>query len=63
MGTNLDDNPEPKGEHIHTEKLKPDTIKSTSSPLLSSQPQQQKRILVIDDNPDIVLTLRVGSIQ
>ena len=34
-------------------------IKTTSLPL-PSQPQQQKRILVIDDNPDIVFTLRVG---
>ena len=33
-------------------------IKSTSS--LSSQSQKQKRILVIDDNPDIVFTLQVG---
>ena len=28
--------------------------------LLSSEPQQHKRILVVDDNPDIVFTLRVG---
>jgi CheY-like chemotaxis protein len=34
-------------------------LDSTSS-LLSSEPQQHKRILVIDDNPDIVFTLRVG---
>lgn len=61
MGTDLNDNPEPKRESIHTEKLKPGTLKSTPpSPLLSSQPQLQKRILVIDDNPDIVFTLRVG---
>ena len=52
-----DDYSEIKRETIRTEKLKPDTINSTSSP---SQPQQQKRILVIDDNPDIVFTLRVG---
>ena len=53
------DNPAPKNETVHTRKLKPDYIKSTSS-LLSSERQQLKRILVIDDNPDIVLTLRVG---
>lgn len=44
---------------IHTGKLKSDQIKSSSS-LLTSESQQLKRILVIDDNPDIVLTLRVG---
>jgi PleD family two-component response regulator len=61
VGTHLDGHSEPKREPIHTEKLKPVTIKSTSSsPLLPSQLQQQKRILVIDDNPDIVFTLRVG---
>src|SRR5262245_21060380 len=32
----------------------------SSLPLTSSEPQLQKRILVIDDNPDIVFTLRVG---
>ena len=32
----------------------------SSLPLASSQPQQHKRILVVDDNPDIVLTLRIG---
>ena len=53
------DNPEPNDGTAHTEKLKPAHIKSISSPL-SPQPQQQKRILVIDDNPDIVFTLRVG---
>jgi DNA-binding NtrC family response regulator len=52
-------NPEPENETVLSGKLKPDQIKSTSSPL-SSQPQQHKRILVIDDNPDIVFTLRVG---
>jgi hypothetical protein len=51
--------PEPKKDTVDTGKLKQDHIESTSS-LLSSQSQQQKRILVIDDNPDIVLTLRVG---
>ncbi len=54
------DNTEPKKENTHTGQLEPDTLKSTSSPLVSSQPQQQKRILVIDDNPDILFTLRVG---
>ena len=53
------DDPEPQKETIHTGQLKPDNLKSTSS-LLSYEPQQQKRILVIDDNPDIVFTLRVG---
>lgn len=53
------DNPEPKKEADQYRQLNPDHVKSSSS-LLSSEPQQQKRILVIDDNPDIVLTLRVG---
>ena len=53
------DNPEPKKETIHTGKLKQDQIEY-SLPLASSQPQQHKRILVVDDNPDIVLTLSVG---
>ena len=47
------DNPESKKEIIHIGKLKQDHIES-------SEPQQHKRILVIDDNPDIVFTLRVG---
>ena len=38
---------------VDTEKLEQDPIKSSS-------PQQHKRILVIDDDPDIVFTLRVG---
>jgi DNA-binding response OmpR family regulator len=54
----LDDNPGPKKGTVHNGKLKSDQMESTSYPL-SSQPQQQKRILVIDDNPDIVFTLRV----
>src|ERR687898_244550 len=53
-------NPESKKGAVHTEKLKQDNIKPTSSPLLSSQPQKQKRILVIDDSPDIVFSLRIG---
>jgi DNA-binding response OmpR family regulator len=52
--------PEPKKGAVHTERLKPGAIKSTSSPLLTSQPQRQTRILVIDDDPDIVLTLQIG---
>ena len=32
----------------------------SSSSLFSPSPQQHKRILVIDDNPDIVFTLRIG---
>jgi hypothetical protein len=52
--------PEPKMGAVHTEGLKPDAINSTSSPLLSSQPHRQKRILLIDDDPDIVLTLQIG---
>jgi len=50
---------EPKKDTIDTGNLKQDHIESTSL-LVSSQSQRQKRILVIDDNPDIVLTLRVG---
>ena len=53
------DNPEPKKETIHTGKLKQDPTES-SLPLASSQPQQQKRILVVDDNSDIVFTLQIG---
>jgi DNA-binding response OmpR family regulator len=53
------DNPEPRNGTIHTGKLKQDQIES-SLPLAPSQPQQHKRILVVDDNSDIVLTLRVG---
>jgi DNA-binding response OmpR family regulator len=34
-------------------------VKFTSLPL-SSESQRHKRILVVDDNPDIVFTLRVG---
>jgi DNA-binding response OmpR family regulator len=53
------DNPEPKKETIHTGKLKQDPTES-SLPLVSSGRQQHKRILVVDDNPDIVFTLRIG---
>jgi DNA-binding response OmpR family regulator len=52
------DNPEPKKETVHSGKLLPYNLKSASSPL-SSEPQQHKRILVVDDNPDIVFTLQV----
>ena len=52
-------NPEPKKETIYTGKLKQDHIES-SLPLASSGRQQHKRILVVDDNPDIVFTLRIG---
>jgi DNA-binding response OmpR family regulator len=54
------DDPEPENETVHTEEVKSDNnIKSTSS-LASSDFQRHKRILVIDDDPDIVFTLRVG---
>ena len=59
MNKDPNDNSEARKETIHIGKLKPDQVKSSSS-LSSSEPQQLKRILVIDDNPDIVLTLRVG---
>ena len=52
------DNPEPKKENINTGKLKQDPTEP-SLPLASSQPQQQKRILLVDDNSDIVFTLRI----
>ena len=53
------DNLQPKKETIHTGKLKRDHEKPSSS-LIDSSPQKHKRILVVDDNPDIVFTLRVG---
>ena len=59
MNKDPNDNSEARKETIHIGKLKPDQIKSSSS-LSTSESQQLKRILVIDDNPDIVLTLRVG---
>lgn len=52
-------NLQPKKETIHTGKLKRDHEKPPSS-LIDSSPQKHKRILVVDDNPDIVFTLRVG---
>jgi DNA-binding response OmpR family regulator len=48
------DSPEPMKETDHSGKLKSNDVK------LSSKPQQHKRILIIDDNPDIVFTLRIG---
>jgi PleD family two-component response regulator len=59
VNKNSDDTPDPKNGTIHTGKLTPDHIKSTLSSS-SPEPQRQKRVIVIDDNPDIVLTLRVG---
>ncbi len=53
------DNSEASNEAIHRGQLKPDHVKPSSS-TLSSESQQQKRILVVDDNPYIVFTLRVG---
>ena len=59
MNKDPNDNSEARKEAIHRGQLKPDHVKPSSS-TLSSQHQQQKRILVIDDNPDIVFTLCVG---
>jgi CheY-like chemotaxis protein len=59
VNKNPNDNPEPKKETVHTEKLKSDNIKSISS-LAYLDYQQHKRILVVDDNLDIGFTLRVG---
>jgi CheY-like chemotaxis protein len=50
---------EPKNGTNNTGKLKPDQVKSSSS-LLSHDPQQYKRILVVDDNSDVGFTLRIG---
>jgi two-component system response regulator TrcR len=50
---------DPKNGTVYTGKLEPDQVKSSSS-LLSENPQQYKRILVVDDNSDIVFTLRIG---
>jgi DNA-binding response OmpR family regulator len=51
--------PKPENETVRTEELKSDNIRSPSS-LASSDFQRHKRILVIDDDPDIVFTIRVG---
>jgi DNA-binding response OmpR family regulator len=48
--------PKPENETVRTEELKSDNIRS----LASSDFQRHKRILVIDDDPDIVFTIRVG---
>ena len=53
------DNLEPKNGTVHTGKLKPNQIESSSSQF-SHGPQLHKRVLVVDDNSDIVFTLRIG---
>lgn len=53
------DNLEAKDGIFHTGKLRPDPVKSSSS-LIDHVSQQHKRILVVDDNSDIVFTLRIG---
>ena len=57
MNSVSNDNPASNNRTARTGQLKPDHLKSTSSPI-TSQPQHKD--LVIDDNPDIVFTLRVG---
>ena len=59
MSKASNNNPLPKKGIGDTRNLRPDQIKSSSLPL-SSEAQLHKRILVVDDNPDIVFTLRVG---
>ena len=54
-----DDKLEAKDSTVYNGKLKPDQLKSSES-LFSHSPQVYKRILVVDDNPDIVFTLRTG---
>jgi DNA-binding response OmpR family regulator len=53
------DYPVPRNGTVHTEQLKPGHVKSSSS-LIDHTSQQHKRILVVDDNSDILFTLRVG---
>ena len=53
------DNLEPEDGTVHTGKFKPNQIKSSSSQF-SHGPQLHKRVLVVDDNSDIVFTLRMG---
>jgi two-component system response regulator TrcR len=53
------DNLEAKDGTIHTGKLRPDPLKSASSSIGHAS-QQHKRILLVDDNSDIVFTLRIG---
>lgn len=48
-----------KNGTIHTGKLKPDQVESSSS-LLSYNPQQHKRILIVDDDSDTAFTFRLG---
>jgi len=52
------DSLEPKNGTNHTGKLKPNQVKSSSS--FYHGPQLHKRVLVVDDNSDIVFTLRIG---
>jgi DNA-binding response OmpR family regulator len=52
------DSLEPKNGTVYTGKLTPDQVNSSSS-LISDDPQKYKRILVVDDNSDIVFTLRI----
>ena len=48
-------------EKVATNQLSSSTSSSTSSPFLSSLNQHQyKRILIVDDDSDIALTLRIG---
>ena len=44
---------------IHTDNSKP-RHKVSSSSSLSHNAQRHKRILVVDDNPDVAFTLRIG---
>jgi hypothetical protein len=53
------DSLESRNRTVHTGKSKPDQVKSSSS-LLSQDPQQHKRILVVNDNSDIMFTLQIG---
>lgn len=57
VNKSLNDNPETKKGTVHIGLLEPD---HTESSTLSSEPRQHKRILVVDDNPDIVFSLQVG---
>jgi DNA-binding NtrC family response regulator len=59
MNEDPTDNLEPEDGTVHTGKCKPNQIKSSSS-LFSHGPQLHKRVLVVDDNSDIVFTLRIG---
>ena len=53
------DSIEYKSEIIHTDNLKP-RHKVSSPSSLSHNAQRHKRILVVDDNPDVAFTLRIG---